>query len=102
MPMNAMDYKLSKQAVRELQEIYDYTLADFGQDQADKYYKKIKETLLFLCDHPHAGRIRPDIQNGIYSIPCKSHMILYKIMNDKTIFIVTIKHSSQDWTVLPQ
>ena len=48
-------YELSKEADKDLEDIYDYTTEKFGAEQAIKYLTGIEELFFSLCIHPHTG-----------------------------------------------
>ncbi len=51
-------HKLSAQATRDVDEIFDYSLTQFGLAQAQKYYRSTKKCFEFLAANPYAGRGR--------------------------------------------
>jgi plasmid stabilization system protein ParE len=53
-----MKVRLSKQADRDLMDIYKYSFREFGEAQAERYYSSLWECFEFLAGHPHIGRLR--------------------------------------------
>jgi toxin ParE1/3/4 len=88
-------YELSEAADDDLQEIYDYTAAKFGIDQAIKYLSGLDDLFYVLCTHPHTGRMRNEIRKGIRSSSYVSHIVFYRVV-DKHIRIVRVLHASRD------
>lgn len=85
-------YKLSKRAEKDLEQIFCYSLMQFGAVQTEKYMKNLLNIFRLLVEYPHIGmdssHIRPELFRYIY----QSHTIYYKHKN-KSIFIVRILHN---------
>ena len=48
-------YKLSKQAERDLIAIWDYTIEQWGEAQADSYLQAMQAAIRLLVDNPDLG-----------------------------------------------
>ena len=93
---NALNsYELSAEADKDLEEIYDYTEAEFGENQAIKYLLGLDELFSFLSVHPKAGRTRNEIRTGLRSSSYVSHIVFYRCF-EHNIRIVRVLHSSRD------
>ena len=46
------DYQLSGKADQELDEIYEYSIKQFGEHVADEYFLSLRDCLLKLADSP--------------------------------------------------
>jgi len=88
-------YILSIEADHDLEEIFEYTENKFGIDQAIKYLQEFDVLFNHLVQTPALGKERNEIKNGLRSIPKGSHVVFYRIMNDK-IRIVRILHGMRD------
>jgi toxin ParE1/3/4 len=88
-------YELSDQADQDIEEIFDYTEINFGFDQAVEYLSKLEGVLHQLVENPEIGRTRNEIKVGLRSFPKSSHVIFYRILNNR-IRIVRILHGSKD------
>ena len=88
-------YELSHLAQSDLDEIWIYTFENWSEQQADHYFNLILDEIESICLHPLIGRsiekIKP--QHRIKKI--KSHLIIYKIVED-VLFIDRILHSRMD------
>lgn len=89
------DVLLSAAAERDLEEIFDYTLNEFGLDQAEKYTLEFQDSFDQLVVHPQSGRLRNEVKEGIRSLQKGSHIIFFRILHDH-ILIVRILHMSRD------
>lgn len=88
-------YQLSEAADADIDAIFDYTVAEFGFDQAVKYLEIIEEHLFVLTNNPDAGKNRDLIKKGMRSLPVGEHLIFYRVLSD-SIWVVRILHASRD------
>lgn len=88
-------YQLSTAADYDLEEIFDYTLEEFGLDQAIKYVSEFEPAFEQLVKNPEMGRNRNEIMPGLRSYPKASHVVFYRTLHDH-LRIVRILHSSRD------
>ncbi len=92
-----MQYELSQEADKDLEDIFDYTVAKFGLDQAVIYVSGFEVTFENLCNNPMSGRERNEIRTELRSILKESHVVFYRILKSK-IRIIRILHNSRDVT----
>ena len=93
--MSRKIYILSEIADKDLEDIFDYTLDEFGFDQAEKYLLEIEEIFQNLIINPQIEKKRDEIKLGLYSFPKDNHIIFYRIL-DNHIRIVRVLHGSRD------
>lgn len=93
--MSRKIYILSEIADKDLEDIFDYTVDEFGFDQAEKYLLEIEEIFQNLIVNPQLGKKRDEIKQGLYSFPKDNHIIFYRIL-DNHIRIVRVLHGSRD------
>lgn len=86
---------LSKAADADLENIFDYTLEEFGLDQAISYVSGFDETFKIISENPEIGRKRKEIREELRSLTKDKHVIFYRILNNH-IRIVRILHGSRD------
>lgn len=68
---------IHKKADEDLEEIFDYSLEQFGFARAEKYIYDIEQVFKELAANPKLGkRFDPDI-NHYYQYPVESHCIFY-------------------------
>ena len=91
----ALRYELSEEADSDLEDIFDYTVEQFGIEQAIKYVSNFQAVFIGLCNNPRLGRERKDIRNGLRSIAKESHVVFYRILKDR-IRIIRVLHTSRD------
>ena len=95
MAKSSLIYRLSLEADKDLEDIYDYTVSQFGEDQAVKYLLGLEEIFFSLCDNPQMGRERKEIRENLRSVSKESHTIFYRIA-DTHIWIARVLHASRD------
>lgn len=93
--MSEKTYILSEIADKDLEDIFDYTLNEFGFNQAETYLLEIEEIFQNLFLNPRLGKKRDEIKKGLYSFPKDNHVIFYRIL-DHHIRIVRVLHGSRD------
>ena len=93
--MSRKIYILSEIADKDLEDIFDYTVDEFGFDQAEKYLLEIEEIFQNLIINPQIGKKRDEKKQGVYSFPKDNHTIYYRI-RDKHKRIVRVLHGSRD------
>lgn len=71
-------YVLSEAAEQDLLEIYAFTLAGFGEFQADAYFQSLEERLTRLADSPNLGRDVSHLRKGYRLLIHKRHSVYYK------------------------
>lgn len=93
--MSRKIYILSEIADKDLEDIFDYTVDEFGFDQAEKDLLEIEEIFQNLIANPQIGKKRDEIKQDLYSFPKDNHIIFYRIL-DNHIRIVRVLHGSRD------
>jgi toxin ParE1/3/4 len=88
-------YELSQNADQDIDEIFNYTHAEYGFDQAVNYLKELEEVFIQLQKNPQLGKKREKVKKGLRSIPKGEHIIFYRVMSDR-IRIVRVLHGSRD------
>ena len=89
-------YRLTNEALKDLEGIWVYTNEKWSVDQADRYYNLIIDEIEFIASNPLSGRSMDYIKEGYRSSKVKSHLVFYKINLDKTIETVRILHQRMD------
>lgn len=84
---------LTKKAENDLTQIANYTLQNFGYEQAEHYYSSLTNTLEILTTQPNLGQNFSHIKVGlkrfvfkhhsIYFLAEKDRLVIYRILNQK-------------------
>jgi toxin ParE1/3/4 len=72
----------SPEAVRDLDEIWNYYHLVAGGNTAEKIVRRIGEFVAMIEDHPFAGRSRNELRQGLRSLAAAPHVIFYRIKDD--------------------
>jgi len=86
---------LSEAAETDLENIFDYTLKEFGLEQAFAYVSNFDSSFENISQNPEIGRERPEIREHLRSLAKDKHIIFYRVL-DEHIRIVRILHGSRD------
>jgi len=89
-------YRLTNEAVKDLEEIWSYTKLRWSLEQADRYYNLVMDEIEFIASNPLLGRSIDYIKDGYRSTKVKSHVIFYKQQQNETILVVRILHQRMD------
>lgn len=88
-------YSLSGKAVSDLDGIYEFTILNFGLEQAQAYLLGLHERFQILADNPGVGRsavqLAPELRRHEY----QSHVVFY-IPKEKGTLILRVLHSRMD------
>lgn len=87
---------LTKMAVKDLSDIWNYTLEKWSEVQADLYYNNLIETCKVITKHPQIGKSYEDIHISLQGFRMKRHILFYIVMPSEDIKIIRILHESMD------
>lgn len=82
-------------ARRDLIEIWFYTRDKWGEDQADRYLRRIDDAIKRLAGAPGLGSDYGQVRQGVRRYPVERHRIFYRRI-DRGIEIVRVLHPSMD------
>jgi toxin ParE1/3/4 len=92
-----MKYKISKEALNDLEKIWFYTIESWSLDQADRYFNLLMDEIEYLTAHPKSGKDYSHVRKGYFRSRVKSHFIFYKInLKDNELEIMRILHQQMD------
>ena len=89
-------YRISKQALEDIDKIWLYTLQNWSLGQANHYYRLIYQEIEFILEDFENGKDIGKIKQGYKQAKVKSHLIIYKKADDEIIEIVRILHEMMD------
>lgn len=93
--MKPLPYVISFRAITDIEEIWLYTVEKWSVDQANRYYNLIFEEINYICKMPDCGKQVHYIRIGYRASKVKSHLIFYKVANDK-VEIIRVLHQRMD------
>lgn len=92
-----MKFKISKEALNDLENIWFYTFNTWSIVQADRYFYLLMSEIEYLVENPNSGKDYSQIRNGYFRGQAKSHFIFYRInFKKEEIEIIRILHQQVD------
>ncbi|PTX61144.1 toxin ParE1/3/4 [Kordia periserrulae] len=85
-----------QKAVDDLSEIWNYTLLNWSENQADQYYKLIQAACVEISKNPSIGKSYENIHNKLLGFKTGKHIIFYRQSSKNSIEIVRILHERMD------
>ncbi len=87
---------LSPKAKSDLSDIWDYTLAEWGIGQAEKYVRELWVAMQEQARDPSTSTDISDVRKGYRKIRSGSHVIFFKLTREG-IDVVRILHQRMDF-----
>jgi toxin ParE1/3/4 len=86
-------YRIQRAAGERLDEIYVYTLEQWGEAQADHYIRGMFARFEAIAAHAFPWRAIP-AEYGVSGFVCRyeRHFIYWKMLDDGSVGIVTVLH----------
>lgn len=94
--MSDNKYRISKQAISDLDKIWIYTFNNWSREQADRYYDLIIAEIEFIAENYMTGKSVGHIRDTYRVTKIKSHLIFYRKMEDEMVEIIRILHQRMD------
>ena len=92
-----MKYRISKEALNDLEKLWLYTFETWSLEQADRYFNLLMDEIEYLTINPKSGKDYNHIRKGYFRSRVKSHFIFYKInLKDNELEIIRILHQQID------
>lgn len=91
-------FRFTESAERDVDAILSYTMATWGDAQAQAYIGGLYDTLELLSEKPGVGRFRPELAPGLRSFPYREHQVFYLIF-EGAILVVRVLASRRDIAV---
>lgn len=91
----ANKFNLTPRAKEDLRQIWNYTLEEWSENQADRYIEALFNRFTWIAGKPLVGKHRSDIRDGYYCFPQGEHLVFYLISED-AIDIIGIPHKEMD------
>lgn len=86
---------LTPAAQQDLAEIWEYSEAHWGRDQAVHYLQEVRDALQRVSEHPERARPCDDVRAGYRKFPVGSHHI-YFVERSTRIEVIRILHQRMD------
>ena len=89
-------YKLTNKAVEDLNQIWEYTIYKWSEQQADNYYNLLLDSCQSIADNPSLGRNYDGIKKELFGVKTIRHIIFYRKTLDEYVEITRIIHERMD------
>jgi toxin ParE1/3/4 len=90
-----MPLYFSNKALTDLKEIYSYSIAQWSESQANKYYFDLIQNCHKIQSFPLIGKVYLNVYSQPRGLLVNKHVVFYKIEKD-SIRIIRILHESKD------
>ena len=89
-------FSFTHKALDDLIDIWDYTLEEWSENQAQKYYNLIMDSCLSLANNPQLGKSYDILYINILGYKCGEHIIFYQVISNNEIEIARVLHGMMD------
>jgi toxin ParE1/3/4 len=89
-------FYLSNKAVTDLNDIWDYTLKTWSENQAEIYYSLLIDSCQELANKPAKGKSYEVVEKEVLGYKAGEHIIFYRIVSSKEIEVVRMLHGMMD------
>lgn len=85
-----------QEAIDDLNDIWVYTLDEWSEKQADKYYTAIEFACKQIGKTPELGKEYDGISKNLLGLRTGKHIIFYQVISKDRIEVVRILHERMD------
>lgn len=89
-------FSFTNRALDDLIEIWDYTVEEWSENQAEKYYNLIMASCMDLANNPQLGKSYDILSLNILGYKCGEHIIFYQEIVKNEIEIARVLHGMMD------
>lgn len=89
--------KFRPKAESDLEDIWDYTLTQWGGDQAITYLENLRSAIDLLADYPDMARLREEFDPPVRLHPVREHLVIY-VINGEDLEVIRVLHNRADWS----
>jgi toxin ParE1/3/4 len=87
---------MRQEAIDDLSNIWRYTIVEWSENQANKYYRAIKSACKEISKNPNIGRAYTEISGKLLGFKTGKHVIFYLIISEDEIEVIRILHEQMD------
>jgi toxin ParE1/3/4 len=89
-------FYFTNKALEDLAEIWDYTVVEWSENQAENYYNLIMASCMDLANNPQLGKSYEILSLNVLGYKCGQHILFYRAMTKNEIEIVRVLHGMMD------
>lgn len=90
------DFRLTKKAVEDLTDIWNYTIENWSENQADIYYQLLINSIREIAHKPYIGKKYSGILDSLIGLKAGRHIIFYREISEHIVEIIRILHEQMD------
>ena len=79
--------RFTESAEKDVDGVLAYTLATWGDAQAQAYIGGLYRILDLISDNPAAGRLRSELVPGLRSFPYREHLVFYMLFEGELMVV---------------
>ena len=91
-----LKFYLSNKVVEDLNDIWDYTVKTWSENQAEIYYSLLMDSCQELANKPSQGKSYDVVEENVLGFKTGEHIIFYQIVSLNEIEVVRILHRMMD------
>jgi toxin ParE1/3/4 len=92
-----MPFSLSVQAEEDIVSIAEEGIRIFGAEVAKRYHDELYALFELIAAKPRMARERHEISPPVRIHPFKAQLVVYRIEENESIFVIRIRHGHEDW-----
>jgi toxin ParE1/3/4 len=89
-------FSFTNRALDDLIEIWDYTVENWSENQAEKYYNLIVASCIDLANNPQLGKSYNIVSQNLFGYKCGEHIIFFQEIVKNEIEIARVLHGMMD------
>jgi toxin ParE1/3/4 len=89
-------FELTRKAVEDLGDIWNYTYENWSEHQADIYYQLLIESFKEIARSPGIGKNYKEIVDRLRGFKVGRHIIFFREMENQKVLIIRILHEQMD------
>ena len=89
-------FGFTNRALDDLIEIWDYTVENWSENQAEKYYNLIIASCIDLANNPQLGKSYNIVSQNLLGYKCGEHIIFFQEIVKNEIEIARVLHGMMD------
>lgn len=89
-------YYLTNKAVEDLADIWNYTVENWSENQADNYYQTLLDNCQEIADNPRIGKNYLNVGKSLLGFHVNKHIIFYRKQSEEFMEITRILHEMMD------
>ena len=90
------NYSLTKKAVQDLKQIWNYTYDNWSESQADKYLNQVLKHCSKISKNHQYGRSYEKLYPNLKGSKINKHIVFYREMEKNEIRVERILHERMD------